>query len=136
MQTGLTRMEKYFVRPLIIVFGKRCCSNNPQMEGAYKNKYLLPIYITCLIRMAVIELRVFFFCILRSWIQAEGTAPIWACYSCGRGKEPESWQKHAMALKTSAHLPLSNASHTVKIELNSDGAGSASSFTGGLQVTW
>lgn len=60
------------------------------MAGAYKNKYLLPIYITCLIRMAVSELRVFFFCILRSWIQAEGTAPIWACYSRGRGKEPET----------------------------------------------
>lgn len=70
VQTGLMRMGKYLVRPVVIVFGKLCCSNNPQMLEAYKNECLLLTYITCLLRMAVGELGVFSICLLHSWIQA------------------------------------------------------------------
>lgn len=44
------------LRPLVTVFGELCCSNNPQMLGAYKNKCLPLTYITCLLRTAVREL--------------------------------------------------------------------------------
>lgn len=117
------KMGKYPVRPLVIVLGKLCCSNNLQVLGAYKNKCLLLTYITCLLRMAVSELWVFSICRLHSWIQDEGAALIWSCYSCGRGKERESGQRYAIALKTSAHLPLSKGSHMANLELKMDGTG-------------
>lgn len=68
VQTGLMRMGKYLVRPVVIVFGKLCCSNNPQMLEAYKN--LFASHIACLLRMAVGELGVFSLCLLHAWIQA------------------------------------------------------------------
>lgn len=34
VQTGLLRLGKYMVKPLVIVFGKLCCSNKPPMFEA------------------------------------------------------------------------------------------------------
>lgn len=66
VQTGLMRMGKRLVRPLVFVLGRLCCSNNPQMLGAYKNKCLLLTYIARPLRMAVRELQVFAICLLHS----------------------------------------------------------------------
>ena len=56
-------------------------------------------------------------------LQDETAVPIWTCYSCGKGKEPERRERQAMGLKISAHLLLSKASHTAKLKLSVNRAG-------------
>lgn len=119
VQTGLLRLGKYMVKPLVIVFGKLCYSNKPPMFEAQESKCLLLTYITCPLRMAVSGLWVFSIC-LHSFFIPGCSLYLDMLFFCQKEKSQRASRDMQWLLK---HLLAYHCPKFIPAKLRVDGAG-------------